>query len=398
MILQLRQFALLVALVFFAGLVGCDNSPSTSGSPDEATKPLRVVSLSPALTQMVRDMGHGAVLVGVDDSHLTIFPELKLPTVGTYSNVNSEALIGLKPTHVIAMAGSEGAPLGLTRLAESNGFKLVTYPYPTNTRAISNIMVGSYGTPAPGSEQLVSDQSLAHLLNDVSGALLAQEMMRQLGQVGELADSASDVGKRPRVLVVFGVEPRIQASGPGTVLDDALRQFAGAYNAAIPEIKPLSPQELEKITDPKKREEMLRAAFEDPAKLVGPAPTFDREKLLESNPDVILLLLPGAPPLKSIDEDPRLVDLRGLDIKAVKNGRIVLINEATALLPATSLPRVVALMAKAIHPTIASRIDELFPAPGSKPVEIQPLGEPEPEGPGPGDEIGVESLQVRVND
>jgi hypothetical protein len=167
-------------------------------------------------------------------------------------------------------------------------------------------------------------------------------------------------GQKPRVLLVFGLDPRIQAAGPETVLDDLLTQFAGGYNAAIPDIKPLTEAQLNAIADPEKRRAAILAAAQDPALTVGTAPTFDREKLLEHKPDVVLIFLPGAPPLEPIDQDPRLVDLKGLNIPAVKNNRVVLINDKTALLPGTGLPKVAALMAKAIHPSIAARVDALM--------------------------------------
>ena len=85
---------------------------------------------------------------------------------------------------------------------------------------------------------------------------------------------------------------------------------------------------------------------------------FNREKLLRTAPDVIVLLLPDAPPLESIEDDPRLAILRDLDIPAVKNDRIVLINHPLAQLPSTSLPTIAVLMAKAVHPQLADRIDK----------------------------------------
>lgn len=349
-------------------LAGCDQSGATKDKDSKTSatdnRPLRLVSLSPALTQMITDMGHGNLIVGVDDSHAMVFDKLDVPTVGQYSAVSAEMLIGLKPTHVLVMAGQEGPPAALAQQSEANGFKVITFAVPTNVREVIGILVGKYVPPTAGSESVTTDTSLAGLLGDDRGGLhVANEMQRQLGRIAELADSASEPGKRPRVLVAFAVEPRVQASGPDTVLDDVLRQYAGAYNAAIPELKPISNAELDRITDPEKRKAAMLAATEDPEKRVGTAPTFDRERLLESKPEVVLLILPGAEPLLAIDDDPRLADFRGLDIPAVKNNRIVLISDKTALLPSTGLPAVAAQMAKAIHPALAARIDQIIAPP-----------------------------------
>lgn len=375
--MQVKSTAmLLLALLLGLFNLGCEDTgpgaPVSKDSDESSDKAIRLVSLSPALTQIIRDMGHGQLIVGVDDSHALVFDKLELPTVGPYDNASAEEIIGLNPTHVLVMAGKEGAPAGLIKQGEANGFKVVAFPVPTDVREVIGILMGKFVAPSgsgSGDDRVSSDNSLANLLGDDHGGLVvANEMTRQLGRIAELSDSVSEPGKRPRVLVVFALEPRVQAAGPETVLDDLLRQYAGAYNAAIPEIRPLTSAELNAITDPEKRKQAILAAADDPAKRVGTAPTLDRERLLEAKPEVIVLIMPGEPPLQPIDEDPRLLNLRGLDIPAVKNNRIILINDKTALLPATTLPAVAAQMAKGIHPALTPQIDALF-APAPKPEE-----------------------------
>lgn len=380
--MHVKSTALLLAMLLSLLLAACDQSTTggpASGNPDEPErKSMRLISLSPALTQLVSDMGQGDLIVGVDDSHALVFDNLKVPTVGTYDNTSAEAIIELKPTHVLVMAGVEGAPAALQKQAEANGFKVVTFAVPTDVREVIGILMGQFVRPTgdgPGSDRVSSENSLAHLLgNDHSGLVVANEMTRQLGRIAELADSASVPGKRPRVLVVFSLEPRVQAAGPNTVLHDLLQQYAGAYNAVVPEIRPISAAELNAISDPEKRKQAILAAAQDPEKTVGTAPVLDREKLIEAQPQVIVLIMPGEPPLQSIDEDPRLLNLRGLDIPAVKNNRIVLISDKTALLPATTLPTVAAQMAKAIHPSLTAQIDAIF-APVVKPGEKNEKGD-----------------------
>lgn len=393
--MHLKSTALFLAILLSLLLAGCEDTGTTDPNainPDEPnTKSMRLVSLSPALTQIIRDMGQGDLIVGVDDSHALVFDNNTLPTVGTYDNPSSEALIVLRPTHLLVMTGKEGVPVGLSKLAEANSFKMVPFAVPTDVREVISILMGKFnGPPSGGSgdDRVSSENSLANLLgNDHGGLVVANEMTRQLGRIAELSDRASIPGQRPRVLVAFSLEPRVQAAGPDTVLHDLLQQYAGAYNAAVPEIRPISAAELNAISDPEKRKQAILAAAQDPAQTVGTAPVLDRERLLEARPEVILLIIPGEPALKSIDEDPRLLNLRGLDIPAVKNNRIVLISDKTALLPATTLPSVAAQMAKAIHPSLAAQIDDIFgpaakagekgekPA-GDKPVSDQPVSDP----------------------
>jgi len=91
------------------------------------------------------------------------------------------------------------------------------------------------------------------------------------------------------------------------------------------------------------------------AEAVVTAPEYDRESLLALQPQVILMLQPGAPQLQ--EDDPRLSAFAGLPIPAIQNGRVVVLNDPLVLLPSTSVTDVCALMAKAIHPDLAEEID-----------------------------------------
>ena len=155
---------------------------------------------------------------------------------------------------------------------------------------------------------------------------LAKRIMIELSRV-----RAATAGlPKPRVLMVIGVNP-LMASGPGTVHDELL-SYCGARNAAG-------------------------------NALVG-APVYDKERLLEANPGVVLFLLPQAAALGSIDSDPRLALLRGLSIDAVKEGRVALVGDPQVLLTSSGVGRIAMAMAKAIHPGLAS---VLAPIPLSHP-------------------------------
>ena len=120
--------------------------------------------------------------------------------------------------------------------------------------------------------------------------------------------------------MAFALDP-IMASGPGTVNDELL-EIAGGVNAA--------------------------------ANATVSAPVYDRESLLASVPDIILLLMPDAAPLT--ENDQRLAPLRGLPVPAVEQKCIVLINDPEVLLPGTQLPRIARQFVRAIHPELAEQI------------------------------------------
>lgn len=326
-------------------VAGCDNS-TTTGGPDPIhgdgaapATPIRVVTLSPALTQCVIDLGYGRTLVGVAENDNAAPKDL--PVVGNYLDPNRERLLAVRPTHVLLMVGKEGTPKALADLAASQGFEVVGYPYPTDLIKLYNIIMAVPDPTKPPS----ADRSLASIFDAPGPALIL--FHRMTFKLNAIAQAIGD-RPRPRALVVIGLNP-VMASGPGTVFDEVLRSFARGQNAA-----------------------------ED---ATVSAPTFDREKVLAARPEVILLTLPGAAgPLGPIDQDPRLAEFRGLDVPAVANNRIVLINDPLIHLPATHLPRVAAELARALHPDLSAAIDAAL---NSEPP-IKPLGDENPGATTPG--------------
>jgi iron complex transport system substrate-binding protein len=290
-------------------LAGCDREqphapkvpPAADGEPTR-----RIITLAPAVTQVVVDLGLGREIVGISENDDAAPKDL--PVVGTFVEINYERLLSLKPTHVFMMTGLAGVPERLQSLASEHRFTLKTYNYPKRIADVGTIIAASDGIGANAG------------VNDVAQAL-RREIFERLGAIAAVTSEAP----RRRVLLAFGTNP-LMASGPGTVLDDLL-STAGGENA------------------------MADAA-------VG-APVIDREKLLTIAPDVILLLLPKAPPLTSPD-DPRLAMFRGMPIPAVQAGRVAVINDPHTLLPSSTMPRIAALLAKAIHPELSDAIDQAY--------------------------------------
>jgi len=321
---------LVMALLTLATLVGCGRQESYEGMLDSSDVPeLRIVSLSPAITQILKDLGQIDTVVGVGQFDFAAPPTATV--VGNYLDINAEELTRLKPTMVLTMSGSEGPPARLVELSQANGFLLVSYPIPKTPTDVGNIIVREtemISMPVPTEENQGNQPPVPSI-----GALLdlfpkaAELKHTMLFRLAELSRITKDQGS-PSTLMVIGTQP-LMASGPGAVHDHLLA-MAGGRNAAY--------------------------------EATVSAPTYDREKLLELKPDVVLIFDIQGQPLGPIESDPRLADLRGLDIPAVKNNRIVLISDSHALLPSSTLDRTAGIMAKALHPELSDKIDWILKA------------------------------------
>ncbi len=266
---------------------------------------------------MIVDLGCGDQLVAVAESDTAAPPGL--PVVGNYQAIDAEALLAVKPTVVVTMSDRHPVPRLLTEMAAQGRFELAVYPSPLQVEQVTQII---FDQEEPSTQPTPGYPCLGEVLGKPFEAFkLAARLQTQLRDLQRITEDAP----KPRVLMVFNTRP-MMACGPGTAHNQLL-QYAGAINAA----------------------EAIGS---------GQAPTLDRELLLAAAPDVVLLLLPNAPPLGSIEEDSRLAELRGLDIPAVKHDRVVLIDDPLALLPSSCLVRIAAAMSKAIHPDLVDPIDQ----------------------------------------
>lgn len=77
------------------------NIGSVQAAQTSNTTPLRIVSLTPHITEMLFAIGAGAQVVGVDSASDYPAEVFKLPKVANYQSLNLESLLQLKPDLVI---------------------------------------------------------------------------------------------------------------------------------------------------------------------------------------------------------------------------------------------------------------------------------------------------------
>lgn len=90
---------------------------------------MRVVSLSPAITRTLIDLGLGSVIVG-RTPFCEGLPD-EVPAVGSLLELDYERLLAVRPTHVLVQPPAGGLDPELERLASTRGWTLRAWPLST---------------------------------------------------------------------------------------------------------------------------------------------------------------------------------------------------------------------------------------------------------------------------
>jgi len=275
-----RSLRCILALVVTT-LTACDRS---TPPPPIANASPRIVAFSPAVGIILTDLGREQQVVGrhgYDD-----FLPRDIPTCGDQAGIDYERLLGMNPTHVITQWGKRDYPAKLRRLADERSWVLLDTPLTT----LADIEDGvrqideTFGPPTGGSpEYRALRERMAAAWSPVPGA-----------------------EKMGRVLLLASATPPA-AFGPGSCHQDILVRLGG-----IPAIT-------------------SGAAYVQ----------MDAEDVLKCAPDAIVLILPRAPdkPTATGDATAALGGLANLDIPAIKNGRLKLIDDPAGQIPSTSMVR-----------------------------------------------------------
>jgi iron complex transport system substrate-binding protein len=147
-----KIFLIVIAVLLAACSPAVSSTPTvggmeTSTSTTEASTPItlvddlgrtlvlaapaqRVVSLSPANTEILFAVGAGGQVVGRDETSEFPADALALPTIGGYSGFNLEAIVALHPDLVLAQGGGFNSP-ELVASLEGLGLTVFSLPNPT---------------------------------------------------------------------------------------------------------------------------------------------------------------------------------------------------------------------------------------------------------------------------
>lgn len=272
-------------LVVCAVVVGCRGQASPGANH-------RIVSIAPSTTEAVFALGAGAELVG--RSRQCDFPPeaARLPAVGGYADPSVEAIVALAPTLVVGARGPAGP--ALEQALEARG--IATFFPETESLGQIDAMLSELGR---------------RLGRETAAAQLVGSMHSRCRAVEQAVHEQAPV----RAVMLFDVAP-IVVAGPGGFPDELMRR-AGADN-------------------------LIRAG--------GAYPTLGIERLIALDPDVVL---DGASNAEDGPGEKRVESLRDApgwrELRAVREGRVRLVNAAVVLRPGPRICDGLATLASAVH-------------------------------------------------
>lgn len=214
------RYALLVLAVIFCVAVFVGGAKGKTNFPrqliddfgQEVTinkKPGRIISLSPANTEILFAIGAGDKVVGVTE-YCDFPPQVKeIDKVGGFTTPNVEAILAKRPDLVVASYGN--GEENIKRLKELGVAVLSLYPKSVQDILKDIKLVGE----ATGYEK--------------EAAKLVEDLKRRINSIKEESSKIPE-GKRPRVLYLVWY-PELWTAGKGTFAND-LVEMAGGKNIA----------------------------------------------------------------------------------------------------------------------------------------------------------------------
>lgn len=252
-------------------------------------KPERLISLAPAVTEILFAIDGGDQLVGVTD--FCDYPDeaLAKPKMGGFEDPNVELIIAQDPDLIFVAAGIQE---GLVKRFEDLGIGVITLDAENLEQVLANIQIAG------------------EVIDQVE---IARELVNELEvRINAVKEQVSKATHRPTVFFEIWGDPLITA-GPGSFTDDLIR-LAGGQNIAHD----------------------LKERFA----------RFSLEILLERDPEIYIVQDHAHDP-----ED--VMDRPGFEgLSAVQEGRVAGIKDDLVTLPGPRLVAGLEEIARIIHPDL----------------------------------------------
>lgn len=302
------------------------HTPQTSQPPPALPAelaPARIVVLSPGLAQTLRTLNLAHLVVG--RHAFDEWSDPALPVCGDQTGIDFEKLLLVSPTHVLIQWGKRDLPERLVSLANKQGWVLRDYPLLTldDVSDASSDVLTMLAIPERARQQKLQQAQIVEgrvEMPDEAALRLAAAAIKNIAPI--LAQSRF----HGSILLLHSTTPPT-ALGPGSFHHDLLIKLG--LTPAIAEGSAYMPLD---------REDVLRRA---PEAIILIQPSRVGEERAPRNASIG----DGAPRIITGEEAiARLGGLKDLNIPAIKNRRVALIDEPTALLPGLGLVRVAEAM------------------------------------------------------
>ena len=289
-----------IALVFLVIAVSC-----CAVFADTPRKAKRIISMSPAITEILFELGVGQRIAGITD--FCNYPEAtsSIARVGGLLNPNLESIVALKPDLIIhAQENSR-----IQEQTDNLGIKMLK----VNLTNIENIL-----------------KSILVLGNALGATETAQQLHGRLRQGVDLYRSRLDGQRRKPTLLVLGKadDPLrdLYGAGKGTFLDELLTMAGG--------------------------DNILNSSM-------AIYPKLSKEFVISPSPEVIIEAIPRT----QFPLEEQLVHKARWQlfptIRAVKDNNVHFVAYDYILIPGPRLLKIVDALAKAIHPKLFSENQDI---------------------------------------
>jgi len=290
------HLVLVAGLAWAAALVaGCADSAPSAPPPGQG-KPLRILSLTPNITEILFAMGLGEKVVG-RSTYCTYPPEVQaVPAVGDTLQINFQEVIRLQPTIALLVTRRDEVPRRLQGL----GVRTVSLQSDRMNQMLDAVLTIGRETGHEAAAQALLDRIQADL--------------------GGVRRSVAGLS-RPKVLFAFPMtvgSSRIMVAGRGTFVGDLL-DVAGAENA-YPE--------------------------------TADWPTVGPQQVVALAPEIVIINATGedAPPDRAQAIRRAWASLES--VPAVANGRVHVLTEPYLTIPGPRVGQAARLLAETIHPEL----------------------------------------------
>ena len=241
-----------IAAIFFLAIFVQAGAAYCAGAPK------RIVSLAPAVTEILFDVGLGERLVGVTNVCDRPAAARKKTRVGSMANPSLEAIAALKPDLVIV--ASKENPTGL--VARLNALRIKTHLY--NTTSLDDL---------PAEIRKLGIVIGAEFKTAKMAGGIEKALKRSLQPSSGLAAL-----KGRKVMFMVWTNP-ITLAGPGTIIDDAINDL-GMVNVAADSKAPYPRYTLESIIA--RKPDLIVMGAGTPGMKMNPEPVLKRLRMLEA--------------------------------------------------------------------------------------------------------------------